>query len=131
MLTATELAAMRATSLAALPDTVTITRAAGTPVFNPSTGLYTTPTPTTVHNGAARVRPASALDQTALFGDTQVTRARYIVTLPHDVADLAVDDQMVVTAWSDPHIDDLALRITVVPHGSWLIDRRVGAEVIE
>jgi hypothetical protein len=132
MLTTAEITAMRATSEEAMPDTGTIARPSTSTVFNPTTGVTTPGTPTVIYTGAMRVRPPGSLAElTRLFGDTEITENRYMVTVPASVDDAQVGDIVTVTDGVDPQIVGKALRVTVVPYGSWQIDRRLGAEIVE
>jgi len=131
MLTDAELAGMRATSAGALPDTCSIERAAADPpTFNHTTGSYDLAAPTVVYDGPCRLRAPTAAQLEVIFGDSDTTRQRFVLTLPADVPDIQLGDVAFVTSSSDPHIGRRAFRVSAVPSGSWLIDRRVGVEVI-
>ena len=131
MLTDAEITSMREVSTSALPDTGTITRPASGGSLNVTTGVWTPSSATTVYTGAMRLRAPTATEMTALFGDEDVTKQRYILTLPHDAAIPAVDDRVSVTTSSDDDIDTRSFRVSVVSLGSWQIDRRCGLELVE
>lgn len=130
MLTDAELAGLRETSQAALPDTLTVVRPAapndGT--LNESTGEWTPTATTTIWTGKGRVRPPTTEEMAVLFGETELAKQRYVATLPYDVPEIKVDDVLTVTEGSDPRIAGLAFRVTLVSSGSWLIDRRLALE---
>ena len=131
MITDTELAEMRATSTAALPDVGTITRPVKAGTLNEVSGDWTPGTETAVYTGAMRVRPAGTEDQQRIFGDVDVTTLRYTLTVPHDTPAVKIDDRVTVTTSSDPHIAATPFKVVAVMTGSWLIDRRIGLEVDE
>lgn len=128
MLTEAEIANMRATSAAALPDTVLVTRQGGDPVLDETTGDLDFPAPTTVYTGAARVRPRGTSEQSAEVGELHETLGDYVATLPHTVTDVQVDDFLSVTASSDGGMVGRSFRVVHVGWSSWQIDRRVGLE---
>lgn len=128
MLTQDELDAMRDTSAAALPASCVISRPAGTPTFNPTTGQYDTPTPTTIYTGPCRVRTLNSQDMNTTVGDLHETLGRYICTVPHTATGIEVDDFLVVTAGTDLDLEDRPLRVTDVRLSEWQIDRRLALE---
>ena len=129
MLTDAELTGMRETSVLALPDTGTVKRGATGGSLNTGTGVLTPDAASTIYTGAMRVRPASAEDLRVLFGDADVSRVRYIATLPHTATGILIDDRLDVV--TDADLGDVSFRVTVVPVGSFLIDRRLGLEAVE
>jgi len=131
MLTDAELAGMRATSTAALPDTCAVTRPAEDGTLDPITGEWVPNPPTTVYAGACRGRPPTTTELEILFGGTQSTVQRLVVTFPHDIAPVLIDDTVKITVSSDPQLLTRAWRVVAVNTGSWHIDRRVACEVIE
>lgn len=131
MLTDDELAAMRDTTTAALPDTCTITRAAAaTPTFDADTGTYSSGTPTAIYSGACRLRPGNRSDRSDVHGDALIAVDRWTLTLPADADDVAVGDIAAVTVSDDPHVTDRWFRVAVVAPGSWLISRRLTVEEV-
>lgn len=131
MLTAAEIAGMQQTVSAALPDVGTVTRDAAGGTLDPITGEWTPASPTTVYNGPCRLRPPDAEDIEVLFGDTQVTKQRFVGTFPHNAAAFKVGDVLTVTASSDPHIAHRTFRVTGHSAGSWHLGRRVAFETVE
>lgn len=130
MLSDCELDSMRATAATAMPDTATITRSAASGTLNESTGVWTPAATTTIYTGRCRVRPVTSADQDVVFGDTQITKQRYLGSFPHTVSP-QIDDVVTVTSSSDPTIDTRSFKVVVVSSSSWLIDRKVGLEVVE
>lgn len=131
MLTADEIAGMRFTSEQALPDECTITRPASGGTLNEHTGVWTPNAPTTIYAGRCRLRAPSTEEFEKVFGETQVTETRYIATFPADLPAVEVGDMLTITSSADPHItSELRFRITRAPFGSWLVDRRLGVEVV-
>lgn len=130
MLTDDELAAMRDTTTAALPDTCTITRAAAaTPTFDADTGTYSSGTPTAIYSGACRLRP-SAGASAAAHGDDQVTVDTWTLTIAAPAAAIAVGDIVTVTGASDPTLTSRKFRVLELPAGSWLITQHVTVEEV-
>lgn len=122
---------MRETSELAMPDTLLITRPVSTGSLDPVTGIWTPDPPVTVHDGPGRIRPPSPQEIEVLFGGEEVTKQRYVGTVPWDSGPFEVDDHVVITAGSDPGVADVSLRVVTVSVGSWLIDRRLGLETVE
>lgn len=131
MLTAGELDAMRATSTAALPDVCEITIPSTTGTLDPETGVWTPDPPTVLYTGACRLRAPTAEEYEKVFGEQQVTETRYILTVPATVPQIPIGARCAVTSGSDPHIGQVPFRVTRVPAGSWLIDRRLGVEHVD
>ena len=120
---------MREASASAMPDTGTITRGSSGGTLNATTGVWTPGAATTIYTGAMRLRAPTATETTALFGDEDVTKQRYVLTLPHDAPLPSIDDRVSVTVSADDEIDGLSFRIVSVSLGSWQIDRRCGLEL--
>lgn len=132
MLTDLELESLRITSVRALPDVGVITRPASDGELDEETAEWTPSASTEIYDGAMRVRaPATVEELRALFGDQEVTRQRFIATLPHDAPEPSIDDRLTITASSDTRLLDRRFRITAVSTGSFHIDRRCGLEVVE
>ena len=132
MLTTSELDGMRATSKAALPDTVLITEPADGGTLDPATGTWTPNAPTTIYDGPGRVRvPSSATEMERIFGDREVTVQRYIAVLPWDATGVARGHRLAVTAGTDPDITSTSFRVVAVAVGSNHIDRLLGCEEVE
>lgn len=127
MLTAAEIADMRAVSADALPDTCEITSADIDPSFDPVTGDYTPDPASVIYTGACRVRGRGTDEQPVDSGDRHQVLGDYTATLPH-TADVQVDQYLTVTASTDTGMIGRAFRIVHVSWSSWQIDRRVGLE---
>lgn len=132
MLTQAELDGMRSTSLSALPDSGVILRTAiGAGTLNQSTGALTPAAATTIYDGVMRVRPPTPAEIEIIFGDREVTKQRYVATLPHDADGIDVDDRLHLVAASDDSLTGRWFRVVTVSAGSFHIDRRLGLEVTE
>lgn len=127
MLTDSELASIRDTHDQALPDTCTITRAAGPGTFDESTGQYASvPAPTAVYSGACRVGMAAVSGSRGLdFGEEPVTIRMYVVTLPASEDDVQVDDIVTITDSADTQLEGKVLRVADVRAWSFGITRRL------
>jgi hypothetical protein len=114
-----------------LADTGTITRG-GVPVFDPVTGSYTPASGTVIHEGPCRVRmQARTSGDLDIFGDTAVTTTRFVITFPHDIPNVLIDDVVTVSESDDPHIGLRSFRVIAVPSLTFLMYRELGCEVIE
>lgn len=131
MLNELELDAMRECSLSALPDTGVIVRPAAGGTLNTTTGVHTPAAAAAVYAGVMRVRPPTPTEVEVIFGDREVTKQRYVATLPHDVDPVAIDDRLHLLTSSDDRLVDRWLRVVTVSTGSFSIDRRLGLEVAE
>lgn len=131
MLTAAELAAMRATSTAAMPDTVQITRQSGEAVLDEVDGDNDYPPPTVIYTGPGRVRPADTQERDLQSGDLHQTLANYVATVPYNAGNILVDDYLEVTASTDADMVGRAFQVRHVGYGAWQIDRRLGIEDAE
>lgn len=125
MLNADELAGMRATVTAALPDTVTITRTTADGAYNPGTLLHAAPTVATQYTGAARVRPISVSPRQVVTGDAIEQLGQYVATLPYTATGIEVEDRLKVTASDDAGMVNQEFRIVEVQLGSWELGRRL------
>lgn len=114
-------------------DTGIITRAGSGPgTIAPATAVYTPPAPTTIYNGQCRVRkPTTALEQEIVFGDVNVTVARYVVNLPYDAPLIEIGDVFTLTVSDDGEIRGVPMRVATVVGKSMLLYRQLGLEVIE
>jgi hypothetical protein len=123
-----ELAAMRATVSAALPDSCTI-GARGEPTFDTTTGTYTEGAVVAVYTGPCRVRVSGMRgDLVVQAGDEPVTLRTYDATLPWDATGVAVDHILTVTASADPELVGRSMRVRDVQYGSWDLGRRLTLE---
>jgi hypothetical protein len=104
LLTEGELEQLRADEADLLPDTCTVTRASGEPVFDANTGTYTAPDPTTIYTGACRIAPLSVQDRAVLFGERAVDLVAYQGTFPYDAPVFQKDDVLEVTLSADDQL---------------------------
>jgi hypothetical protein len=104
ILTEGELEQLRADEADLLPDTCTVTRASGEPVFDANTGTYTAPDPTTIYTGACRIAPLSVQDRAVLFGERAVDLVAYQGTFPYDAPVFQKDDVLEVTLSADDQL---------------------------
>lgn len=125
MLNADELAGMRATVTAALPDAVTITRTTADGAYNPATLLHAAPTVTTLYTGEARVRPLAQSQRQVLLGEAPEILSQYVATVPYDTAGIDIDDELKVTVSDDAGIVGQPFRVVEVQLGSWSLGRRL------
>lgn len=110
------LAGGRAARLQLMRDEVTVTRG-GVPVFNPSTGQYSTPSGT-VYAGPADVKPRDVQDTGVEVGEREVVLRSYDVALPWSVdAEFAVDDVLTTTASDDAILVGRPLTVIAVGYG--------------
>lgn len=113
-------------------DSGLITRPAATPGTIDGSGVYTPTAAATVYTGPCRVRrPTTAQEQQIVFGDINVTVARFIVNLPYDAPHVAIGDVFTLTVSDDPQILGVPMRVAVVIAKSVLMYRQLGLEVIE
>lgn len=125
-------AAGRALAVQLQGDTGTITRPATSSGTIDGSGVYTPPSSTVVYTGPCRVRrPTTAQEQQIVFGDINVTVARFVVNLPYDAPHIAIGDVFKVTVTNDPQIVNVPMRVAVVIAKSVLMYRQLGLEVIE
>ena len=131
MLTAAERAQLITDLQVELPDVCTITRASTSePTFDPDTGTYTTPAPTTLYSGiACRAAPFTG-DRVVQAGEEPVTLRFYNVTLPVTTTGIEVDDLIAVTTSADPDLVGTSLRVRDSRASSMGAQRRVTAEVV-
>jgi hypothetical protein len=112
-----------------MQDTCTITRAdAGTPVFNETTGAYTSSAPTTVYTGPCRVKPRNLADRVVDAGEQAVSLWPFQVSIPFAATDVELDDLVTVTASVDPSLVGRELRVRSVTRGTFVTARRLECE---
>lgn len=74
---------LRAEAEARMVDACTITRSGGEPTFDPVTGTYTDPQPTTIYTGKCEVQVSDGLNaRSTEAGGADVTLSRLTVKLP-------------------------------------------------
>jgi len=132
MLTSSELAGMRVTSISALPDIIEISRPSEGGTLDPITGTWTPNVSTPVYSGPGRVRlPASTTEMERIFGDTEVTVQRYVAMLPWDAVGIQRGDRIGVVDGSDPEVGGRSFRVVAIAAGSNWIDRLIGCEEVD
>src|SRR5687768_11558344 len=94
-----------------MPDSCTITRASGEPVFDENTGRYTDPEPDTVYSGACRIAPLGTQDRATIFGDKAVDLVAYQGSFPYDAPLFEKDDRVEVTESADAQLVGRALEV--------------------
>jgi hypothetical protein len=75
------------------------------------------------YTGACRVQALAIGDSRVLVAEEQVTRRGYLIAVPADVAEAAVDDQVTITSSNDPSLTGKTLTITSVQRGSLRFER--------
>lgn len=110
-------ASNRPAATSVLADWCSITRpGVGDPTFDPATGTTSAPAPSVVVTALrcrVEVAPARGPEQSA-FGEQTVTSRGYVVQIPWDWTDVAVDDVLTVTVSGDPGLVGRALRVLSV-----------------
>lgn len=124
-LTQADLDQLRADEEALLPDTCTVKRASGEPVFDDNTGQYATPAPDTIYTGACRIAPLSMQDRAVLFGERAVDLVTHQGTFPYNAPVFEKDDVVEVTASADDQLVGRALEIHSFDVKSLQTKRRV------
>ena len=123
------LAAARAAARRRMLDTVRIERADGEAVTD-AYGQVTQPV-ITVHEGPARVHYPTAQPRGITPGELQAVALRPVVSIPHDVADVRPDDDVVVlTCPADPALVGRRYRVVAVPGGQ-VTARRLECEEVQ
>lgn len=128
----TALLAGRAAAEAMMLDACTITRAGtGGPVFDPDTGEYTEPTPTTVYSGACKVQARTSVSTSAVGGEL-LTMMQVEVHVPMSVTGVQVNDVVTITASvNDAALVDRGYRVTDDPAKSFATARRLRCEEVQ
>lgn len=114
-----------------MEDTCTITRSGGEPVFDDTTGTYTTPAASTVYSGKCRVKPSALSGNTTVqAGEERVALWPYAVSVPVSVVDVELDDLVTVTASADASLVGRVLRVRSTARGTHITARRLDAEEV-
>jgi hypothetical protein len=111
-------------------DEVTIT-ASGAPTLNPVTGDLEPGAGTVVYTGKARLRMPSNVEVNRLFGEEDVTKTRYMLSVPHDTTGVRVDAVVHVTESDDAEAMAREFKVVAVPSETYVIDRKFGLEAVE
>lgn len=111
-------------------DACTITRGGGDPVFDPNTGTYTTPAPSTIYTGVCEVQISDGLNaQQTEAGGQVVTERRVTLKVPMSVTGVEVDDIATITAsLLDPDLVDQTFRVMGTFAKSFATARRLQVE---
>ena len=120
---------LRRQALSVMRDVAEV-RAAGESVFDPATGTNTS-VPTVVLTSVARLRQPSLSETNALFGGEDVTKTRFMVSMPHDVAGVELEHTIVFTESDDPSALDREFRVVAVPSMSFPVLRDFACEATE
>jgi hypothetical protein len=120
----------RPTALATLTATCDITRdGTGPGTFDPATGKTTPPARIVVATDAAcRVQARPTRERAVLQGDQVVTIRSYLVSLPHDVPLVEVDDLIEITDAVDADLAGRTLRVLDAQYGSEQWQRNIVAQ---
>ncbi len=121
---------LRIEALSTMRDRARISRP-GADTFDPNTGLVTPGAGTTVYEGPCRLRAPGSVEAEALFGEQQVTMSRFILTCPHTVVGVRVDDVVEMLETDDADAADRTYRVVLVPAGSDLVLKAFGVEAVE
>lgn len=103
----------------------------GEAVFDPNTGLITTPETTVYAAHSVWLRMPTAVEAERLFGEEQVTTSRYIAVVSHDTTDVAIGDIVRFTEASDPDMLTRDYRVVMVQTGPIMAARKLGCETVE
>lgn len=99
--------------------------------FDENTGRSVYPDPAPFHAGPCRIQVLARLAGGVDVGDAQITIRPYQVSLPADVPEIRVNDQVEVTSCpDDPLLVGRLLRVVDVPAGSLLWQRDLTCEDI-
>lgn len=120
----------RTAAEARMVDACTITRSGGEETLNPTTGVYTTPAPTTIYSGACEVQVSDGLNaQETEAGGQVVTQRRVTVKVPMSVTGVQVDDVVTITASAlDADLVDEVFRVVGEFAKSFATARRLQVE---
>lgn len=108
-----------------MQDICTIAGPSGPPVFDATTGAYTTPAGVTLYTGKCRVKPQNVQDRTVTAGERPVQVWPYVVSVPVTVVDIPVDATVTVTASADADLVGQVLTVKDVTRGTDLTARRL------
>ena len=105
--------------------TVVITRPSGPPVFDPDTGLYTDPPPTTIYTGPCDVH-AVGRDEVVEYGEAPHSLRQYDIKLNGMDAIVWVGDDATFTTDRDPALNGRTMQVVDVkkrarPTNRWIV----------
>jgi ethanolamine utilization microcompartment shell protein EutL len=120
----------RRAAQALMVDDVTIARP-GPLVLDPDTGDLVPATGATVYTGPGRLKMPSAVEVNRMFGGEDVTKTRFVLSVPHDVTDVAIGDVVTVTSSDSEAAQEIAYTVVLVPRETYELDRSFGLEAVE
>lgn len=106
-------------------DVCRIVRSSGTPTFDPATGEYDIPDPTTVYTGKCRVKAATFRALEVEAGEDTAFVIQFLVSLPLTATGIQVRDVLTVTASGDSDEVGMVLQVDDVPRGAQMTARRL------
>jgi len=101
----------------------TVRHPGGTKTFDAATGLTTTTPLIPYYIGVCRVQALAVGDNRVAVAEQQVSSAGYLITIPADVTEAAVDDQVTITDSNDGSLTGKTLTVTTVQRGSLRFER--------
>lgn len=104
-----------------------VSRPGGEPTFDPDTGIYTDPEPTTVYTGPCKIVPTGG-ERVVEFGEGPVTLRTYLVTLDGTTDAPQIGDNVSVSGSRDPRINTAGLVVLDVPGSDYLSNRQLVVE---
>lgn len=104
-----------------------VSRPGGEPVFDPDTGTYTDPAPTTVYDGGCKIVPTGG-ERVVEFGEGPVTIRTYAVNLDGLVENIQVGDDVTVSGSRDPKLNGTPLKVLDIPGSDWMTNRHLVVE---
>lgn len=115
---------LRAFADSLMQDTVVITRPVEGGTLDPDTGIFIPIPATTVYTGPCRVHFPTPSEQSAIFGETEVTRTRAVISLPWDAPEIEVDDIAIVHG-------RVFTVVATPPPSTFNMRRQIGCEIDE
>jgi hypothetical protein len=120
----------RARAESLMKDTVAISTG-GVLVYDDITGDLVPEAGTAVYTGKARLRQPAAAEVNRMFGGEDVTIARFILSVPHDVTGVAIDNVVQLTSTYQSDTAARHFKVVAVPAESFVIDRKFWLEAVE
>lgn len=99
--------------------------------FDEETGVLTEGVPTLIYSGPCRIRMPTAIETNVIFGETLVTKMRFVALFRWDIPHVQIGDEVHIATSDDPHIETRTFRVEVVPSLSVITHRKFGVEVAE
>jgi hypothetical protein len=120
----------RRSARARMVDEVTIARP-GPLGLDTDTGDLAPTTGATVYTGPGRLKMPSAVEINRLFGGEDVTKTRFVLSVPYDVTGVEVGDVVNVADSESDSAQEIAYTVVLVPRESFEMDRLFGVEAVE